>query len=63
MRTLMYWITGIICAVVAIIYWITGCGQDYDAYFCYLFAFLFFVLDELNEINSKLNEPRPPEQD
>ena len=59
----MYFITGIVCVIVANIYWITGLGQDYDVYFCYLFAFLLFCLDELNEINSKLNEPRPPQQD
>ena len=64
MKTHMYYFfAGIICVVVGIIYIITGIGYDYDVYFSFLFAFMFFILDELNDINSKLNEPKPPQQD
>ena len=64
MKTHMYYFfAGIICAVVGIIYIITGIGYDYDVYFSFLFALIFFILDELNDINSKLNEPKPPQQD
>ena len=64
MKTHMYYFfAGIICAVVGIIYIIRGIGYDYDVYFSFLFALIFFILDELNDINSKLNEPKPPQQD
>lgn len=63
MRTQVYFWFGVICTIVGFIYWITGVGKYYDQDFAFVIAMMFFVLDELNSIKSKLNEPRPPQQD